>query len=210
MPGYDTIRLLFGKDYRDEPEVRRALEIADTEFRQKFGTEVDYSPEHKKYLQRRAAEFLTDPDCELEIVRDAVQRGMFRGARSPHLLDERRARRDAHVRRFEMPGGAVMFEGLDETGQEMVDGMPLIRETAQDRENMPVDPKLYGDHSQHPGFREKQAQARLAARMKPGSRMPPGAILGEREATFEPAKLPSGQAAYGNPKSFPPKLRYQR
>jgi hypothetical protein len=77
----DSIKYLFGKDYRDEPEIRRALEIADRRFREIHSTELDNTSTHRDFLKKTAAQLLTSEGASLEIQKDVAARGMYRNSR---------------------------------------------------------------------------------------------------------------------------------
>jgi hypothetical protein len=77
----DSIHLLFGRDYRDQPEVRRALELADTKWRTLAWTGQDHTQQHRDFLRKTANDLLQKTGTEIAI--DAVQRGMARSETRP-------------------------------------------------------------------------------------------------------------------------------
>src|SRR5262245_2022051 len=72
----DSIAYLFGRDYRDQPEVRRALEIADRRFKELHSTEMDNTDAHRQFMAEVANALLANPGAAREIEADAFQRGM--------------------------------------------------------------------------------------------------------------------------------------
>jgi hypothetical protein len=197
MVQINPIRYFFGNQFDSDPQALRALEIADSVFKNSHPTHLDLTPTHKQFLVKESARLLANDEQAVQIDNDALSRGYYRGIGNDgrsSFADET-AKRNAGARITELPGGECEI-----TLPQEPTGIPVIVATSPAPTR-----KFSGNPDQWPGARQRREEAERRAQIRPGSKLPPGQMLGQRDDPGwkpEPGKV-------GRPSSFPGKLDRQ-
>ncbi len=203
---FDPIMEMFGRNYRDEPDVRLALEDLHREFMDTHNQEEDRSETNRQYILENIGARMRDRGDEYRA--KAQRRGLYIGRRlapsAPVPQATSRERSD----------GSVVIEFGDRPEVEYIPDS-LRYDTALEPQNFTPLPGKYGDPRQHPGYREeremeKRGRERLAHRLPDYAVGVDARVEGhdsDRRRYIDGSAVRDG--FYGDPRSFPPRADWK-